>query len=471
MLPGQDGMDTKVSFSNKAQKFGRISNRYAVEDGEFEESASVVLHNAVFDEVLNESQVIVSSPDHMLVGTVFLDEEVLAEGGGGLFYPVRTKNTWAFGQKGDASAFKNTVNKMRAKSPDGKVHVLLVSGTDDKVKSNITTMEAGLNLMDRLVGEGILTQNQIDKLIVDSLNDIIDALPAKKEGRYGEKVKFKGKRADIRSAVEASLRRTDNTSFELRRAYMDKLFANLGRMSVIRENPKSLDKVKEITGVSKLTKSQVGSTLKRTLVLSMIEGHLQGVPKDVVYAAIEVDSDLEVDMMPGNEAFPAAVVMRNAGGNKKTPKIHLFADKPHVNDVMLDNETGLSRADFMEAKLADGEYATKDGVRRSDANERKAIDGRWKGSMGLLQAAYGFGKTRPKAQAIVDSESKAQGSFLKKVSQMIDKAYPSPIITRDKRRKNPVTGLDESQQLDAFAYAKPEVIKTLMDMGLSKEGG
>ena len=99
MLPGQDGMDTKVSFSNKAQKFGRISNRYAVEDGEFEESASVVLHNAVFDEVLNESQVIVSSPDHMLVGTVFLDEEVLAEGGGGLFYPVRTKNTWAFGQR------------------------------------------------------------------------------------------------------------------------------------------------------------------------------------------------------------------------------------------------------------------------------------------------------------------------------------------------------------------------------------
>lgn len=470
ILPGQDGMDTKVSFSNKAQKFGRISNRYAVEDGEFEESANAVLHNAVFDEVLNESQVIVSSPDHMLVGTVFLDEEVLAEGGGGLFYPVRTKNTWAFGQKGDANAFKNTVNKMRGESPDGKVHVLLVSGTDDKVKSNITTMEAGLNLMDRLVGEGILTQNQIDKLIVDSLNDIIDALPAKKEGRYGEKVKFKGKRADIRAAVEASLRRTDNTSFELRRAYMDKLFANLGRMSVIRENPKSLDKVKEITGVSKLTKSQVGSTLKRTLVLSMIEGHLQGVPKDVVYASIEVDSDLEVDMMPGNEAFPAAVVMRDAGGNKKTPKIHLFADKPHVNDVMLDNETGLSRADFMEAKLADGEYAKKDGVRRSEANERKAIDGRWKGSMGLLQAAYGFGKTRPKAQAIVDSESKAQGSFLKKVSQMIDKVYPSPIISRDKRRKNPVTGLDESQQLDAFAYAKSEVIKTLMDMGMSKEG-
>ena len=470
ILPGQDGMDTKVSFSNKAQKFGRISNRYAVEDGEFEESANAVLHNAVFDEVLNESQVIVSSPDHMLVGTVFLDEEVLAEGGGGLFYPVRTKNTWAFGQKGDANAFKNTVNKMRGESPDGKVHVLLVSGTDDKVKSNITTMEAGLNLMDRLVGEGILTKNQIDKLIVDSLNDIIDALPAKKEGRYGEKVKFKGKRADIRAAVEASLRRTDNTSFELRRAYMDKLFANLGRMSVIRENPKSLDKVKEITGVSKLTKSQVGSTLKRTLVLSMIEGHLQGVPKDVVYASIEVDSDLEVDMMPGNEAFPAAVVMRDAGGNKKTPKIHLFADKPHVNDVMLDNETGLSRADFMEAKLADGEYAKKDGVRRSEANERKAIDGRWKGSMGLLQAAYGFGKTRPKAQAIVDSESKAQGSFLKKVSQMIDKVYPSPIISRDKRRKNPVTGLDESQQLDAFAYAKSEVIKTLMDMGMSKEG-
>jgi hypothetical protein len=475
ILPGQDGMDTKVSFSNKAQKFGRISNRYAVEDGEFEESADVVLHNAVFDEVLNESRVIVSSPDHMLVGTVYLDDEVLAEGGGGLYYPVRTKNTWAFGQKGDANAFKNTVNQMRADSPDGKVHILLVSGTDDKVKSNITTMEATMNLMDSLVGEKILTQNQVDKLIVDSLNDIIDALPAKDEGKFGDKVKFKGKRADIRAAVEASLRRTDNTSFELRRKYMDKLFANLGRMSVIKENPKSLATIKEMTGVDRMTKGQVGSTLKRTTILAMIEGYLQGVPQDVVYAAIEVDSDLEVDMMPGNEAFPAAVVMRDANGNKKTPKIHLFADKPHVNDVMLDNETGLSRADFMEAKLADGEYAMKEvrkGVfeRRSEANERKAIDGRWKGSMGLLQAAYGRGKTRPKAQAIADTEAKAQGSFLKKVSQMIDKAYPSPIITRDKRRKNPVTGLDESQQMDAFAYAKDEVIKTLMDMGMSKEG-
>ena len=476
ILPGQEGMDTEVSFTNKAQRFGRlansrISNRYTVEDGEFEESADVVLHNAVFDEVLNESRVIVSSPDHMLVGTVFLDDEVLAEGGGGLYYPVRTKNTWAFGQKGDANAFKNTVNKMRAESPDGKVHILLVSGTEEKVKSNITTMEATLNLMDRFVGEKILTQNQVDKLIVDSLNDIIDALPAKDEGKFGDKVKFKGKRADIRAAVEASLRRTDNTSFELRRKYMDRLFANLGRMSVIKENPKSLAAIKDMAGTDKMTKGQIGSTLKAIMMRAMTEAYLQGIKQDIVYAAIEVDSDLEVDMMPGNEAFPAAVTMRDSNGNKKTPKIHLFADKPHVNEVLLDNETGLSRDDFMQSKLADGKYSlNKKGERRTEENERKAIDGAWKGSMGLLQAAYGRARTRPKAQAIVDAESKAQGSFLKKVSQMIDKAYPSPIITRDKRRKNPVTGLDESQQMDAFAYAKPEVIKTLMDMGMSKEG-
>ena len=225
---------------------------------------------------------------------------------------------------------------------------------------------------------------------------------------------------------------------------MDKLFANLGRMSVIKENPKSLATIKEMTGVDRMTKGQLGSTLKRTTILAMI-GVLAGYPQDVVYAAIEVDSDLEVDMMPGNEAFPAAVVMRDANGNKKTPKIHLFADKPHVNDVMLDNETGLSRADFMEAKLADGEYAMKEvrkGVfeRRSEANERKAIDGRWKGSMGLLQAAYGRGKTRPKAQAIADTESKAQGSFLKLVSQMIDKAYPSQSL--------PETSAERIQSLD-----------------------
>ena len=60
--------------------------------------------------------------------------------------------------------------------------------------------------MDRLVGEKILTQNQVDKLVVDSLNDIIDALPAKDEGKFGDKVKFKGKRADPEPALQVPQR-------------------------------------------------------------------------------------------------------------------------------------------------------------------------------------------------------------------------------------------------------------------------
>ena len=104
-IPGQVGSNTEQTFSNKAQKFGRMSNRYAAEDEEFRKGFNKVMHNADFDEVLSGRRMITSAPDHMLVGQVMFDDEVIAEGGGGLFYPIRTGNSWAFAQKSDAEVF------------------------------------------------------------------------------------------------------------------------------------------------------------------------------------------------------------------------------------------------------------------------------------------------------------------------------------------------------------------------------
>ena len=471
-IPGQVGSNTEQTFSNKAQKFGRMSNRYAAEDEEFRKGFDKVMHNADFDEVLSGRRMITSAPDHMLVGQVMFDEEVIAEGGGGLFYPIRTGNSWAFAQKSDAEVFVRKVNALRAESPDGKVFIGLISGSDTKVLSNVTTLQAAQGLFQKLVDEKVITEAQRNRLFVDAFNDTVEKSVDKKTGKrkLGDPIpRSRSSEADYNEAI-SRMNSMDKTSFELRSKTMGKVFALLGKMKSVRDNPTKLEKVRAISDTPRITRGQVGSSLKYNLIKAMTEGVLQGIEKDLVYAAIEVDSDLSVDMMEGNEAFPAAVTMRDASGAKKTPVMHVFKDKPHVNEALRDKEFNLTRADFVEYALENKLYEKDDkGKVRNESQQRNAADSAWRGNLGMTQAPYGVGVGRPKAQAVAQTEAKAQGSLLRLVSQMIDAKYPSPKILKDYRKKNPVTGIEESAQLDAFVYVKKEVIKTLMEYGMNAD--
>jgi len=458
VLPGQAGLPTSQTFSNKAQKFGSFSNRYSKDDKEFKKLMSKsVKHDADVYELLAGRTVVTSSPDNLMVGDVYFENELIFTGGGGVFYPVRTGNVWAVAKPKEAKEMVDKINAMRKKSPDGKVFFTLISGTQEKLFSNTGALKASEIILRKLVEQGVMPESVFNKLLIKSFKQ---TFPKKKP------IRIDGSFSDVSERILAYMGDVNESTFGKRKYYTDRLFVNM--RDALKENEEARLAIQKLLASEVIGKNQGGSIPKGVVSKMLTERFLQGVPQGMIYAAVEIDSDLSFAMEPeSSPIFPAALFQVDEQGNKKNPTLHLFKDKEPAEDI-LTTERGFEKQPFID------KFSNKyEGRFRQDGSPKdplKAAESAWYALLGMRNQAFGTGKVKPKAQAIVAQESKAQGSFLKQVSQLIDQKYPSPIVNRDKRRKNPVTGLDETSQLDAFAHTKAEVIKTLVDMGFSKEG-
>jgi hypothetical protein len=465
ILPGQSGLPTEQTFSNKAQKFGRFSNKYSKDDAEFKKlMKKSVKHNADLYELLSGRTVVTSSPDNLMVGDVYFDDELIFTGGGGVFYPVRTGNVWAVAKAKEAKEMAEKINAMRKKSPDGKVFFTLISGTQEKLFSNTGALKASEIILRKLVEQGLMPESVFNKILIKSFKQ---TFPEKKP------IRIDGSSSDVSGRILAYMGDVNESTFGKRKYYTDRLFVNM--RDALKENEEARLAIQKLLASEAVGKNQGGSIPKGVVSKMLTERFLQGVPPGMIYAAIEIDSDLSFAIEPeSSPIFPAALFQVDENGNKKSPILHLFQDKEQAEDSLyaaediLTTERGFEKQPFIDkfSSKYEGRFR-KDGTPKDPL---KAAESAWYALLGMRNQAFGMGKVKPKAQAIVDQESKAQGSFLKKVSQLIDQKYPSPRINRDKRRKNPVTGLDETLQLDAFAHTKAEVLKTLVDMGMSKEG-
>lgn len=451
-LPGQAGSDTRSMATNKAQEFGRFSNRYAKDDAEFQKRMKrAVVHNQDAYDVLEGRTIMTSSPDNLMVGAVYFDGEKIFEGGGGVFYPVNSGNVWAFADTKEAKVVADKLNAMRKASPDGKVFFTLVSGTQEKLFSNTGALRASEKILRLLMEQGVLPESVFNKLIIDTFKETFPK---------DRPIRIDGSRAEVAERILKYMGDVKGSNFGKRKYFTDRMFVNLG--AAIKENEDARKAIQEILDTDKIGKTQGGSITKTVVSRMLTEEFLQGVPQGMIYGAIEIDSDLKFGEDPeASEVFPAAVFQVDENGNKKQPKLHLFKDKVPAKDV-LTTERGFDLEPFVET-FADTKYKDRKNPKASAASA-------WYALLGLRNQPYGMAKMKGKAQNIVDDSAKAQGSLIRLVSQLIDSKYPSPRIARDKRRKNPVTGLEDSLQMDAFVHVKAEVIKTLMDYGFSKEG-
>ena len=457
ILPGQTVKSTEAMTTNKAQNFGRFSNKYAKDDSEFKKlMRRAVVHNQDAFELLEGRTIMTSSPDNLMVGAVYFDGEKIFEGGGGVFYPVNSGNVWAFADTKEAKVVAEKINAMRKASPDGKVFFTLVSGTQEKLFSNTGALRASEQILRLLMEQGVLPESVFNKLIIDTF---------KKTFPKERPIRIDGSRAEVVSRILEYMGSVKGSNFGKRKYFTDRMFVNMG--VALKENQEARDAIQEMLDTDKVGKSQGGSVVKAIVARMLTEEFLQAVPPGMIYGAIEIDSDVTfVEDAEASAIFPAAVIQVDENGNKKQPKLHLFKDKVPAKDVLV-TERGFRREAFVEtfSRKYEGRKR-KDGTFKDPA---KAADTAWHALLGLRNQPYGMARYKGKAQNMVQEEGKAQGNLIRLVSQMLDSKYPSPIVKRDKRRKNPVTGIDESMQMDAFVRVKKEVIDTLIDYGMTKE--
>ena len=451
ILPGQTVKNTEAMSTNKAQKFGRFSNKYAKDDSEFKKlMRRAVVHNQDAFELLEDRTIMTSSPDNLMVGDVYFDDELIFSGGGGVFYPVKSGNVWAFADTKEAKVVADKINAMRKASPDGKVFFTLISGTQEKLFSNTGALRASEIVLRRLVEQGVMAESVFNKLLIDTFKETFPK---------DRPVRIDGSRAEVAERILEYMGDVKASTFGKRKYFTDRMFVNMG--VALKENQEARDAIQEMLDTDKVGKTQGGSMVKAIVARMLTEEFLQGVPPGMIYGAIEIDSDVTfVEDAEASAIFPAAVIQVDENGNKKQPKLHLFKDKVPAQDV-LTTERGFDLEPFVET-FSENKYKDR-------KNPKASAAAAWYALLGLRNQPYGMARMKGKAQNMVQEEGKAQGNLIRLVSQMIDAKYPSPIVKRDKRRKNPVTSIDESAQMDAFVRVKKEVIETLTGYGMTKE--
>jgi len=120
-------------FAN-LEKEGKITRDMSL--SEFPEDADFVLH----------------SPDDAFSGEIYKDGELLVEGQGGMYYPIKYNDkgfVWAGTGKGTASKLAQLLNESAAKSKDGKARLALTTGTPTK---NLSTLKSANAVVETLFG-------------------------------------------------------------------------------------------------------------------------------------------------------------------------------------------------------------------------------------------------------------------------------------------------------------------------------
>ena len=489
LVPGQISEDIESKFTAKAQPFGAFEASYDFEFTDNDRRRQLFKENVRYAEtlesVVGNSSFISTVPDNMFVGEIQLDGQTLFRGSGGLFYPIKTENFWGF--KKTPKKLVEDMNKMLKESPDGKVYMVLMTGRPQMLLTSPSGVIGRANILaaaaTKLAEEGVITEAEYGRIVINAYKEVFPS------SRNRKVALNKGTKAEIGRAIIAQMSDPNNElSFEMRQLFqqkMDKAF------NAVFKTPKDADKnvkadakkrlrkakdvIGEMFGMEISNRDGIGNAITNRTVEMMTENFLIGVPQNAAYAVIEIDSPLVAETDPESVSYPGVAYMVDENGNKKPPIIHLIKNKPMFSDM----EVAAKKKDGTELSLSRDAFiklATTEGILDSSGKHRvyneKDASQSFTARLGIGTPPHGKGKISAKAQSIdgVDVEAKAQDNLIRLVSQLIDSKYPTPRVKRDKRRKNPVLGLDESVPgFQKWNYSKAEVVATLMNMGMTKE--
>jgi len=481
IVPGQNTKESNPATLLKPQKFGLFETLYDIES-EDEDVRKKFDDNVEYADdlraVVGGDVVLNVVPDNMFVGKVTFENkdgkenEVIFEGGGGLFHPIKTGNAWSF--KKVPNALVNKINKMLEASESGKVYLSLMTGTDEMLLSSTGGVEGVSKIIGKiatkLAEEKIMSEAQYGRVIIESYKEVfkdLKKLPIPIDKKAGSNIDI-GKRI-----IEYMSDTSNKVTFEQRAEFQNRVtttFNNTIKVATPKEKmPKAREIVGKILGIYISNKQQIGTSIKSTAVRILTEKFLNGVPQKHVYAVIEIDSPLIADSQPENPSYPGVMYMLDENGNKKTPKIHLLKNKISYDSLKVKAE----KEDGTVSYLTMQDYiklATTEGIMSAGKLKVFSVGAAltsFKAKLGIGQAQDGAFKLPPESEAV--NQAKMQGPLTRRVANMLDKAYPNPSIKRDNRRKNPVSVQDDtSNQLSSFTYNKKEVIKILVDSGITK---
>ena len=474
----------------KPQKIGIFDLNYAASTTQMEDwlKSGVVRQEDM--SILEGRPVLSHSPDNMMVGSVSVDDRVLVNNGGGLFYSANTGDVWAVAGESAGNNMANELNELLKTSPDGKAYLLLISGGREKHKSSTNGVMSMASLGFELVNQNVLTKTELKKVLKDtvaeterlSITTQIKRNEARvKDGKEPNPLKkgtnklssMAGKMEDLFERFFVEFASPYRSTFEQRREFVDKFATNLGKAVAVKSKDSAAEKKRLIESYERIfgfrpKASQFGSTLKNFFYDFFQEKILQGGEVNNIYGAIEVSSEVRLEKDPNPTAsYPLKLV--NVDPNAPTPKTIVFKAMRSAPGTLVTRGTnpvnrGLEIGDM---------YTNSKGERKLITPNAFEMMG------GMGQATWGRMTVKTpvpidtitrdvlamdKSESIIN-RGKAQGNLMKLIADMVDPSTPTPGARVTKRGKLIIT----PSKSELWNRKKKEVMELLIASGMSKE--
>lgn len=331
-------------FSNKilGNKNTRIEVTYIEESRRKELEEQGVIRVEKDLTFMRGAQAVTTSPDDMVVGTVSVSDTDgknittirSTEGTGGLYFITKFKEVWAFKAKNTATSIARAINKARAEN-GGRTYFLLVKGSDDKLLSNPQGVTNALNITTALMDAGLVTKSDMREAVIDALKAheaVID-------------IPLNASIVEIKENISSFFKDEKKITFEKRGDAVKQLVGNLNKTKSFRKNRKEIAK---FLGVDpkQFTKA---ADVRNAVALISAEGRLVGLNSGDIYAAVEINHDVEV-VEGDHEVFEASIVEIDENGNKVQPKLILI-DGSHSGYTEMQFNDGRKFEDFPANKV------------------------------------------------------------------------------------------------------------------------
>lgn len=350
----------------------------------------------------NGSIMFLHQPDGAFSGMIYKNGELLVEGKGGVFYPIKFHEDGYFWASTDSAATKmaKDLNKVYEEN-GGKIFMALTTAPEEKLLSSTTAANAVMEIfMSKAFDRGFsISRDDVKKSLLDAAayseikktlvtdadgNPILDSKGQKqyKNKRVGLSLNLKkgGTIDDIKSDIATKLNPSES-SFADRKLFAQRLISNIA--GVVKKNPKATEqfnlffkesiKNEQFKGTREKGKDYLkisSANLKQAISNMLTEPMLKGNKNaGEVYAILEIGSKVKPVESNKHESYPKAI---QVDGDSKTT-LHILTDRILWSSIFEDFKTGKIVTSKREKKIYPTSGVSVRGLRLNTSNIEEGV--------------------------------------------------------------------------------------------------
>jgi hypothetical protein len=338
----------QADFSDAVSKLTFVFDKNGSQFKKLEDDGYITRDKSLSD--FNGKYIFLHQPDAAFSGMIFKDGEVLVEGKGGVFYPIKFHEDGYFWASTDRTAKKmaEDLNKVMEQN-GGTIYMALTSAPSDKLMSSTTMANAILDFFSSkaLDKNFKVTPTQLKSALRKAANDV-KTINNKKVG-LDLKLPANATIEEMQSAIRTALG-SENSSFADRKNFAVELTKLMA--SEINKNDIAVNQFGKLfsegiqnkyfkgitkTGKLKISAANMTQALSEMFTEPMLKEGIDREKGGQVYAILELNGPVKPEPSTKHESYPMAIESANKN-NKVT--LHLLNDRQNWSDTFEDFETG-----------------------------------------------------------------------------------------------------------------------------------